>query len=339
MARATPHRILVVRNDKLGDFMLAWPAFALLKCSMPDVRLCALVPPYTEPMARLCPSIDEVIVDPGSKAGFATLHSLLRNCRLDALVALYSTTRVAITSLSSGIPYRLAPATKLAQIFYNHRLTQRRSRSEKPEWDYNLDLVRRFLADHSVSAAPLPGAPYLQFSAEEIHQLRENMCAQHGFSSTSRLVFIHPGSGGSANNLSIEQYAALANTLTSSRSLAFIIGCGPGEAFKGEALAALLQHPHAILSAPGIVDYSRHIACADLFIAGSTGPLHIAGALDVPTAAFYTRRRSATPLRWQTLNSPDRRLAFTPPETADEMDMAAIDIDAAAREISRRLLN
>ena len=32
-------RILVVRNDKLGDFMLAWPALALLAQSLPNVFL------------------------------------------------------------------------------------------------------------------------------------------------------------------------------------------------------------------------------------------------------------------------------------------------------------
>ena len=26
-------KILVIRNDKLGDFMQAWPAFAMLKAS------------------------------------------------------------------------------------------------------------------------------------------------------------------------------------------------------------------------------------------------------------------------------------------------------------------
>ena len=25
--------VLVIRNDKLGDFMLAWPSFAMLKAS------------------------------------------------------------------------------------------------------------------------------------------------------------------------------------------------------------------------------------------------------------------------------------------------------------------
>ena len=334
-----PHRILVVRNDKLGDFMLAWPAFALLKHSIPDAQLCALVPPYTEPMARICPWIDEVIIDPGADAGLGALRSVLRTCRADALITLYSTTRVALAGFGSGIRYRLAPATKFAQLFYNRRLAQRRSRSAKPEWEYNVDLARQLLTDHGVAPDPLPAPPYLHFNADETGVLRQSLYQAHAFPTGAALLIIHPGSGGSAATLSVDQFAALARQLHTDKGVAIAIGCGPGEQQRAHTLAAALDGvPRTILEPADIVDYARHIAAADIFISGSTGPLHVAGALDVPTAAFYTRRRSATPLRWQTLNSPDRRLAFTPPSEADEMDMSRIDIVAAAAEISRHFL-
>jgi ADP-heptose:LPS heptosyltransferase len=80
------------------------------------------------------------------------------------------------------------------------------------------------------------------------------------------------------------------------------------------------------------------LAFADLFISGSTGPLHLAAALDRPTAAFYPRRRSSTALRWQTVNDADKRLAFMPPKTAAESDMGSIDIGAVAADISKELL-
>ena len=56
-------KILVIRNDKLGDFMQAWPAFAMLKASNPELKLTALVPSYTAPLAEICPFIDHVIID------------------------------------------------------------------------------------------------------------------------------------------------------------------------------------------------------------------------------------------------------------------------------------
>lgn len=56
-------KILVIRNDKLGDFMQAWPAFAMLKASNPKLKLTALVPSYTASLAEICPFIDHVIID------------------------------------------------------------------------------------------------------------------------------------------------------------------------------------------------------------------------------------------------------------------------------------
>lgn len=57
-------KLLVIRNDKIGDFMLAWPSFAMLKASLPDCHITALVPKYTVALAELCPWIDAVIIDP-----------------------------------------------------------------------------------------------------------------------------------------------------------------------------------------------------------------------------------------------------------------------------------
>ena len=333
-------KILVVRNDKLGDFMLAYPSFAWLKASMPSAHIVALVPAYTAAMAEICPGVDSVLLDPGADQGWRALAALLRRERFDAVITLFSTGRVALACRAAGIPYRLAPATKLAQLLYNHRLRQRRSRSEKPEYDYNLDLIGRFLADHGITAAARPQPPFLRFGKEETAQLRQRFCVENGIDPAATLIFIHSGSGGSAPNLTAEQFATLAQGLSVGRPAAFVVGCGPREEFKADTLAALLAPlPHAVYrSDRGIVDYAQHIAFADLFISGSTGPLHIAGALDVPTAAFYTRRRSATPLRWQTLNSPERRLAFTPPDDAEETDMSRVDIAAAATQISKRFL-
>ncbi|WP_455219547.1 glycosyltransferase family 9 protein, partial [Kaarinaea lacus] len=107
-----------------------------------------------------------------------------------------------------------------------------------------------------------------------------------------------------------------------------------------EQIAARLgDTTHAVYqSTEGLKRFAQHIQFADVFVSGSTGPLHIAGALNTPTAAFYPRRRSATSLRWQTLNSEDKRLAFSPPDSADEHDMCAIDITHAASEISSNFL-
>ena len=336
-------KILVVRNDKLGDFMLSWPALATLKNALPQCEIHALVNEYTAEMANLCPFIDHPVVDPGPDAKNsiqASFVKMLRQQHYDAAITLFSTSRIGIILLAAGIPYRLAPATKIAQIFYHKRLKQRRSRSEKPEYGYNQDLALHFLSDLGVEPGLQTTPPYLSFEQNIVDETRRSFCLKHSIPEDRNLIFIHPGSGGSANNLNQDQYALLASQLQSSRQHHIIISAGPSEVEYAQALADLLPDtPHTLYpSTAGLKLFAQHIACADLFISGSTGPLHIAGALNRPTAAFYTRRRSATALRWQTTNSEDRRLAFTPPDDAEVEDMSKVDIFAAAEEISRHFL-
>lgn len=336
--------ILVIRNDKLGDFTLALPSFAQLKASLPDSRLTALVPAYTQDIAELCPAIDHVLLDPGYKSDRNQQHALLREIQqlgFDAALTLYSTTRIGWLLWRSGIHERFAPATKLAQVFYNHRYRQQRSHSIKPEYQYNLDLVRVLLEHFAIKPASPPGPPYLQVDSSRVAECRRQLCQENRLKSQALNVFLHPGHGGSANNLDTDQYAALANKVQTKVPLNFIISAGPGEADRARTVLRQITRHKACLyeSTEGLKRFVEHIAFADLFISGSTGPLHIAGALNRPTCGFYTNRRSATSLRWQTLSSEDRRLAFSPPPDAAEEDMSRVDISAAALAISNFLNN
>lgn len=334
-----PSKILIVRNDKLGDFTLALPSFALLKASLPNTKLTALVPAYTRDIAELCPAIDQILLDPGGKANrrqqLALLHTI-RQQRFDAVLTLYSTTRIGWLTWHSGIPHRFAPATKFAQLFYNHRLKQRRSLSQKPEYQYNLDLAGFLLKQFSVPSVATPLPPYLQLDPDRVANQRQAFYRQHKLDDQTLAVFLHPGHGGSANNLDTQQYAKLANLISCKRPLAFIISAGPGETERAQTVLRQITQHKAYLyeSTEGLSRFVAHIAFADLFISGSTGPLHVAGALNRPTCGFYTNRRSATSLRWQTLSDSDRRLEFSPPDDADAEDMSLVDLNTAASKIS-----
>lgn len=334
-------KILVIRNDKIGDFMLAWPSFAMLKNAMPDCQITALVPHYTEALAKLCPWIDEVLIDPTKNGSHEQKKQCLRAIKahnFDASINLFSTTYNALLVWKAGIPYRLAPATKLAQIFYNKRIKQQRSQSAKPEYQYNLDLIRAFLQDIGQPIIE-PQAPYLQFEPALIANQKQKLAEQLNLNINQPWLFVHAGSGGSANNLSLSQYAQLLLGIQGEKEI--VLTAGPGEEAKAAELKALLERQGATCALydknDGLVDFTRSIACADLFIAGSTGPLHIAATLDVPTVGFFPAKRSSTPLRWLPLNSSGRHIAFTPPPAEskqDQADMSRIEIDQVLVELN-----
>jgi ADP-heptose:LPS heptosyltransferase len=348
MAEAACSRLLVVRNDRLGDFMLAWPTLALLRASLPGTRIAVLVPEYTAPLAAHCPWVDEVIVDLGARGPAAErrgLQAQLRRGRFDALLTLFSTWRVGWAGLRAGIPLRVAPATKIAQVLYPVRVRQRRSRSEKPEYVYNLDLAKALL-DRLGKESREVEPPFWPLSQEERAGERRRLVERLGLEGRGPLFLVHAGSGGSANNLGLDQYARMVLHLDGllrtgnpdAERPHWVLTAGPGEEPRTRELAAMLGQdglaPVVYVSNEGLVPFARSLAAGDLFIAGSTGPLHVAGCLDVPTVGFFPAKRSSTPLRWRPCNGPGRTLGIQPSEGAADTDMGRIDPVSAAEAIA-----
>ncbi|AHE97965.1 glycosyltransferase family 9 protein [Thioalkalivibrio paradoxus] len=340
-------RLLVVRNDRLGDFMLAWPALALLRSSLPDTRIAVLVPAYTEPVARECPWIDDVLVDPGPNAGAGAGRALLaelRRRRFDAMLTLFSTARIGWLGLRSRIPLRLAPATKPAQFLYPLRVPQRRSRSLKPEYVYNEDLARALLGRLGAGVKPV-APPYWPLSPQERAAERSGLADRLRIPPERPWFFVHAGSGGSSNNLNVAQYAQLVHAVHSRLAdepahdaPVWILTAGPGEEPRTRELAAMLlvrgRETVVYASQAGLARFARSLGAADLFLSGSTGPLHIAGCLDVPTVGFFPSKRSSTALRWRPCNSEGRTVGLEPPPGAGDTEMSRIDPDLAADRVA-----
>jgi len=323
--------------------MLAWPSFALLKTQYPDSKITALVPQYTAPLAEQCAWIDEILIDKKEPSLSNDIFRLARNIRInnfDASVSLFSESRTAIALFLSGVKLRVGPATKLAQIFLNETLRQNRSRSIKPEYEYNLDLIKHYITYNKDIPVNTPKPPYLSFDGVEISRIKTQTLEEHSIPENRKLLIIHPGTGGSAINLTLEQYAELAACIVSKTDVHFIITAGPDELMTAQKLSALMPEidHHVYHSNSGIIDFCKFIGICDVFISGSTGPLHIAGALNKNTAAFYPARKSATRLRWQTLNSDDKRISFSPEKYTGINDMQQINMNEAAGQIISKFI-
>ena len=266
-----PRRILVVRNDKLGDFTLALPVCELLRRELPGAHVTVLTPEYTREVAELAPGIDDVLIDEGPERAGGSAGELARAIRergFDASVTLFSTVRVGLALFRARVPLRYAPATKFGQFFHNRRVVQRRSESTQPEYEYNLDLARRLLADCGVTGDTSFTRPVLPLPAELVAERRAALNATYDFDPSARLVMLHSGHGGSANNLSVEQYARLASALRSRDGHAFLCTAGPGEEDAAERLAASIEDARACVyrSAGGLAAFVRTLAAGDLFI-------------------------------------------------------------------------
>ena len=75
----------------------------------------------------------------------------------------------------------------------------------------------------------------------------------------------------------------------------------------------------------------------DLFIAGSTGPLHVAAALNKKTVGFYPSKTSSSLLRWDTINDEQNKLSFS--DIGNDEKHIKVDLCHTAQLISKNLLN
>lgn len=328
------NKIFVVRHDKIGDFVLTWPAFYLLRKAFPSATIDVLVAPFIESFAQACPYIDNVIVDSGDDVALANL--LVEN-QYDAALALHSPWRICKVFRDAKVPYTLGPKLNWYQFLYKDRASIRYKKGE-PCWRGNCMLIEHFIRRHGDSVPVMPDQLW-DVSPEKEHWKRF-----YNPGNNEKLIFVHAGTGGSSGSLSIDSFARLMTQIDQLSKIDFkvILTFGEDEKTSALELQRLLTTNNigAELAKPlnDLAEFAKSLVAADMFIAGSTGPLHIAGLHNVPTVGFYAGRKSKPEVRWQTLTTASKRLAFTPPVGRKTgRDMSLVDIEQAAKEIARFL--
>ena len=300
--------ILVVRTDKLGDFITALPAIYVLKQHNPQNRVSVLVAPLNEALAKSCAFIDEVLVDDG-KIGVIALASLLKKGEFDASVTLFSNTRVALAQFLARIPVRIAPATKIAQIFYNRRITQRRSEVKMAEFEYNLELAKALFEDINLSYPK----PLCRFAdAKKVHEV---FCTNNDID--KEIVAFHVGFGGSSDaNWSLDEYEELIRLVLRRKKYQVVLTFGPDEKELYEQMQMRFMGEDVVLylSLDGLVYFAKLLSGFKVFISTSTGTYHLASLVGTPTITFFADTLFASAKRWKSIGSEDLQKHYMLPQ-------------------------
>lgn len=294
--------LLVSRCDRLGDLVLSLPALGFLRdAGCTDVTLhCAR---YAEDVGRwalhngLCRRI--WIDDEAPPAGLADAAGL----------ALFHSPVARRAFRRAGIRQSFGPRSRLSAIFaYRRTLAQHRSRVEKSEARYNVDLAAAFLEWRGVPTPNFRGLPALAVPPE----FAAPMIAPD--------VVIAVSNNGSAHNWPLERYVDLARArLAEGRAVDFLVS-GIDALARQRALesSGLTQEGVRIVPPfPRVGDLIAYLAAAREVVSSSTGPLHLAHAAGVPVLGIYpTRPRVQSFARWRPdgywHGAPLRYLTFDP---------------------------
>ncbi|WP_415897377.1 glycosyltransferase family 9 protein [Neptuniibacter sp. QD57_21] len=308
--------VLITRHDKIGDFVVALPMFQCLKAVRPELRLVALVSKINLSLAQQLPYIDEVIEYQPDNLG-ATLAAV-KKAKCSVSISAFIDSQLGFLLWRAGIPKRIGPATKLAQIWFNCRVKQRRSQVKKTEFAYNLDLLKAF--DSQIETGIQ--APLFGFAKADSIRALEAFNAQYQLENDRPIVAFHPGSGGSTDgNLTLQDYIRLAQAVIQQEKYRVVFTFGPDdESLIAETDAVLGGQAVLHRSQGSVYDFALLLSNFSLFVSTSTGPMHLAAGSNLKTISFFGDVKVASPARWASVNQPENQHNFTVPQDySDEL--------------------
>jgi len=279
----TARRVLVARQDSVGDVLLAGPAVRAVAGSGAEVVM--LVGPRGRAAAELLPGVSLLVVAdcpwidpvpaPVEATEVARLTAELAGLRLDEAVLLTSFHQ---SPLPTALLLRLAgvPHIAGASVDYPGSLLDVRLRPGE-DLDEDIPEARRALAVAAAAGFHLPPGDDGRLAVRPPPDPTALVGA-------GPYLVLHPGATVPARAWPAERCAETVRALTAAGHRVVVTG-GPDE----RALTAAVAGRHA-LDLGGrttLAELAGVLAGADVVIAGNTGPAHLAAAAGTPVVSLF----------------------------------------------------
>ncbi len=324
LRKVIPPKILLVRNDGLGDFILTLPIISALRAQLPHARIYVLAARSLHSMAAFLPEIDGWVTDPGCllkrhRKGKSALQldteyqNLVREVsayRFDLAIFCYAEKRSARLARDAGIPYRLGPLRRSFFTKFNLWYYIPRRKASQSEFQLNLKILRSLRLENK-----------FRFPRAELPPLAEKLEA-------SRYIVMHPYKrSGTALVWPIENFQALARHYSAQKRKVVVIGDRDDAEVLHAYFGAIPQVK--IRTDLNLVQTAALLKGAEHFFGNSSGPLHLAALVGPPHPGFYPQNKTASPTRWRTL--PTERT----PRMADHLLTTHFPVDCIDCKLDR----
>ncbi len=295
-----PPTYLISRPDAIGDVVLTLPLAGWLKHQQPGCRIVFLGRAYTAAVIAACEHVD-VFVDADALRAqpFAEQVVQIQALQLDAWLHILPDRTLATLAWRVGVPVRVGTSRRWFHWLTCNRLVAlTRRNSMLHEAELNLRLLAGLEISDLPTLAEIPafyGLTRLLPLSAAVRTLLPPV------KSGKWRVVVHPKSRGSAREWPLAHWAILAQALHEAGHQVLLTG----SAAEGEELTDFRR-----ANAPYLTDLTGRltlpelltvIADADALVAASTGPLHLAAALDRRAIGLFPPLRPIHPGRWRPL--------------------------------------
>jgi heptosyltransferase-2 len=267
--------ILVVRSDRLGEFLLNIPAIRALKETYPDAKIILAVNAKVKELAEAVEYADEVVVWDD------VFRKCLRRRMFDACVVLNPTKEAHLACFFAGIPVRVGYNRKWG-ILLTQKIADNKGLGLKHEVESNLELVSLIGAktnDKSISLGRLPSYNNPEYAGA---------------------IAVHPYTSDALKQWPIEQFRRLIKKLAEESKYKVII-VGKEEFTRGglESFDGLGSNVINLINRTSLVELVQILKQCRLLVTCDSGPMHLAEAAGTPVVALFRNDISGkTALRW-----------------------------------------
>lgn len=288
-------RFLVSRTDKLGDVILSLPVVNALRRKFPDSRIFFLARNYTREILECCPHIDKIITiddQTGIRKPLRSLALEMKQHRLEYAVILYPGLYTAVAALLANIPERIGSGFRWYSFLFTKRVYEHRKTCQKHEAEYNLGLLHSFNVNYNDISFDIdvPGK-----ESETVAGILND----NGISGADTLIIIHPGSRGSSLDWNPDNIPPLIELIQAKTGAKIVLtGTQAEKEVLNNIVGQCRQKPVIFEKQLTLKELAALLKRADLFIANSTGPLHLANALGTEVIGIYPDIIPLNSVRW-----------------------------------------
>ncbi len=281
-----------------------------LKKTFSDCYVATLTQPNTSVIFYNNPNVDKIITDDLSKETFWEIVRKLHKEKFTDALLVFPTERAAYQLFFAGIRNRIITGTKFyGTITFMKSVSRNNYIPLRHEADYCMDLARK------IGVVTDNYQPEIFLSEEEVSDA-EKFYSELGIDVSSFRMMIHTGSKNSAPNWSEQKYFELIKAIS--------------EKYKNDNYVILLtahemttefRKKISDLGNKKIFDVSqtisnlrefiRVIGRIDLMICSSTGPIHLADALNRSCIGIHCHRNVSSARHWGVLNKKSVNLEVT----------------------------
>lgn len=293
------------RTDSIGDVVLTLPMAGLIKSKFPDCKVIFLGRTYTKDIVALSEFVDEFInYDEIEKLQPKQQIKFLQNYEADIFLHVFPRKKIADLAKAAKIPMRVGTTNRIYHWFACDKLIKlSRKKSDLHEAQLNFKLLA-FL-DINTNIALHEVQKYYGFTrVPQLDEIYNTLIDRTKFN-----LILHPKSKGSAKEWGLDNFKKLIDLLPSEKFKIFISGTKQdGDLMKD----FIKQNPKAtdITGQLSLQQFSAFINEADGLVAASTGPLHIAAALNKVAVGLFSPKRPIHPGRWMPLGKKAHTLVF-----------------------------